>query len=144
MCGLCEITKNLINLDLIEIIQFWLMDGSFFWHFDFLLKSPQPFTGLFFLYFRLQIVLYLHSDSIHHGYLNKTGIVTVTKFNMNMVRKVFNLMVPRWQFGIPITLPVTVNNNLITTENKKFWNLKTTCFWNPKLEIRFVQNVLGS
>ena len=30
MRGLCEITKNLINLDLIEIIQFWLMDGSFF------------------------------------------------------------------------------------------------------------------
>ena len=36
-----------MNLDLIEMIQFWLMDGSFFWHFDFLLKSPQPFTGLF-------------------------------------------------------------------------------------------------
>ena len=30
LCGLCEITKNLINFDLIEIIQFWLMDGSFF------------------------------------------------------------------------------------------------------------------
>ena len=49
MCGLCQITKNWINLDLIEIIQFWLMDGSFFWHFDFLLKPPQPVTGLFFV-----------------------------------------------------------------------------------------------
>ena len=49
MHGLYEITKNLINLDLIEIIQFWLMDGSFFCHFDFLLKAPQPFTGLFFV-----------------------------------------------------------------------------------------------
>ena len=29
MCGLFEITKILINLDLIEIIQFRLMDGSF-------------------------------------------------------------------------------------------------------------------
>ena len=25
-----SITKNLINLELIEIIQFWLIDGSFF------------------------------------------------------------------------------------------------------------------
>ena len=43
--------------------------------------------------------LYLHSDSIHHGYLNKTGIVTVIKFNMNMA-----------------------------TENKKIQNLKTMWF----------------
>ena len=28
--GSGQITKNLINLGLIEIIQFWLMDGSFF------------------------------------------------------------------------------------------------------------------
>ena len=53
-------------------------------------------------------------------------------------------MLPRWQFGLPITLPVTLNNNLITTENKKFWNLKTTWFLNPKLEMHFVQNVLSS
>ena len=33
-------TKNLINLDLIEIIQLWT-----FW--TFLLKPPQPFIGLF-------------------------------------------------------------------------------------------------
>ena len=49
MCRLCQITKNWIKLGLIEIIQFWLMEGSFFWHFDFLLKPPQPFTRLFFL-----------------------------------------------------------------------------------------------
>ena len=69
-----------------------------------------------------------NSDSIPHGYLNKTGIVTVKKFNMNMVRKALNLMLPRQQFGLPITLPVTVNNNLIATDNKKFQNLKTMCF----------------
>ena len=73
-------------------------------------------------------MLYLHSDSIHLGYLNKTGIVTVTKFNMNMVRKAVNLMLVRQQFGLPITLPVTVNNNIIATENKKFQNLKTMWF----------------
>ena len=38
-----------MNLDLIEMIQILLMDGSFFWHFDFLLKSTQPFTGLFYM-----------------------------------------------------------------------------------------------
>ena len=70
-----------------------------------------------FLYLRLQTILYLHSDSIHHSYLNKTGVVTVTKFTMNMVRKALNLMLPRQQFGLPITLPITVNNNLIMTEN---------------------------
>ena len=43
-----------------------------------------------FLYFGLQTVLYLLSDSIHHGYLNKTGKVIVTKFNM--VRKALNLI----------------------------------------------------
>ena len=47
MHGLCEITKILINLDLIEIIQLWLMDGSFFLHFDFLFKPTQLFIGLF-------------------------------------------------------------------------------------------------
>ena len=36
--GSCQITKNQINLDLIEIIQFWTV----------LLKPLQPFTGLFF------------------------------------------------------------------------------------------------
>ena len=39
--------------------------------------------------------LYLRSDSIHHSYLNKTGSVTITKFNMNMVRKALNLMLSR-------------------------------------------------
>ena len=81
-----------------------------------------------FLYLGLQTILYLHSDSIHHGYLNKTGVVTVTKFNMKVVRKTLNLMLPRQQFGLPITPPITVNNNLIMTENKKFQNLKTMCF----------------
>ena len=31
------------------------MDGSFFWHFDFLLKAPQPFTGLFLSTFGVKI-----------------------------------------------------------------------------------------
>ena len=39
---------------------------------------------------------------------------------VRMVRKALNLMLVRQQFGLPITLPVTVNNNLIATENKKF------------------------
>ena len=68
------------------------------------------------LYLRLQTVLYLHSDSIHHSYLNKTGKVTVTKFNMNMVRKALNLMLVRQQLSLPIILPILFNNNLITTE----------------------------
>ena len=38
--GSCEIIKK-IDLDLIKIIQFWA-----FW--TFLLKPPQPFTGLFY------------------------------------------------------------------------------------------------
>ena len=67
--GLHQISKNWINCDLIEIIQFnseylWfvetpspmggymgvLMDGSFLLTFDFLLKPPQPITELFFLH----------------------------------------------------------------------------------------------
>ena len=47
---------------------------------------------------------------------------------MNMVRKALNLMLPRQQFGLPITLHIAVNNNLIMTENKKFQNLKTKFF----------------
>ena len=70
----------------------------------------------YFLYFRLQTVLYLHSDSIHHGYLNKIGIVTVTKFNMNMVRKALNLMLVRQQFGLPIILLILFHNKHIMTE----------------------------
>ena len=40
----CQITKNQINLDVIEIIQLWT-----FWKFflDILLKPPQPLMGLF-------------------------------------------------------------------------------------------------
>ena len=87
-----------------------------------------------FLYFGPQTVLYLHSDSIHHSYLNKKGIVTVTKFNMNMVRKALNLMLPRWQFGLPIALPVTVNKQSQCYWNKKFQNLKTMWFWNLNLK----------
>ena len=101
------------------------------------------FLKKFFLYFGLQTVLYLHSDSIDHGYLNKTGIVTVTKFNMNMVRKAHNLMLVKQQFGLPITL-LPIFHKLIMTENKKFWNLKTTWFWNPKLEMRILQNFLST
>ena len=70
------------------------------------------------------MVLYLHSDSIHHGYLNKTGKVTVKKFNLNMVGKALNVMLVRQQFGLPIILLILFNNNLIMTENKKFQNLK--------------------
>ena len=58
----------------------------------------------------------------------KSGKVTVTKFNMNMVRKALNLMLVRQQFGLPITLLITVNNNLIATKNKKFQNLTTMWF----------------
>ena len=47
MDGWMDGCVDLINLDLIEIIQFWLMDGSFFLHFDFLLKALHPFTWLF-------------------------------------------------------------------------------------------------
>ena len=39
---------------------------------------------------------------------------------MNMVRKALNLILARQQCGLPITLPITVSNNLIATENKKF------------------------
>ena len=69
-----QITKNGIDLDLIEIIQFclkiydlwrhphlwvgvwvcWWMGHSFdILRFDFLLKPPQPITGLFFIFFIL-------------------------------------------------------------------------------------------
>ena len=41
---------------------------------------------------------------------------------MNMVRKALNLMLVRQQFGLPIILLILFNNNLITTENKKFLN----------------------
>ena len=58
-------------------------------------------------------------DSIHHGYL-KTGTVTIKKFNMNIVKIVLNSILQRQQFGLPITLPVTLSKNLITAENKKF------------------------
>ena len=40
----CQITKNLINLDLIKIIQY----GHFGHFLDILLKPPQPLMGLFF------------------------------------------------------------------------------------------------
>ena len=44
-----------------------------------------------------------------------------------MVRKALNLMLVRQQFGLPIILQI-FHNKLITTENKKFQNLKTMWF----------------
>ena len=43
MGGLMSNHKNQINLDLIEIIQFW----TFLTFLDILLKPPQPLMGLF-------------------------------------------------------------------------------------------------
>ena len=42
----------------------WLMDGSFFWHFDSLLKPPQPVTGLFLL---LESTIYRLPTKLREG-----------------------------------------------------------------------------
>ena len=93
--GSSQITKNGINLDLSEIIQFclkiydlwrhpqlwvgiwvcWWMGHSFdSLRFDFLLKPPQPVTGLFsFLWAAWKLAVLLHGWPLyidHHNSLN--------------------------------------------------------------------------
>ena len=60
-----------------------------------------------------------------------------------LLREALNLMLVRQNFDLPIVLPISHNKRIIT-ENKKFRNSKTRWFWNRKLEMRFVQNILGT
>ena len=97
-----------------------------------------------FLYFGLQTVLYLHSDSIHHGYLNKTGIVTVTKFNMNMVRKALNLMLVRWQLAYLSLSPLlsTTISSPLKIRNFKIWRPSGSEIRNLKCDLFKMSSVL--